>query len=272
MLRTRIATAVVGIPLVLFLIAYGRLPYKLLLVAAGFVAIIEMMLMFFQRVEERLFAAISASSAMSLLVILIFGDMPQYSLYLFTASFLLVAATSIYTAESPDDAYSRMGRGMIMIYFVPILIWFIALTRDIDSVESYKGWEATLLLFGVTWLSDTGGYFIGRAFGRTPLSPRLSPKKTVEGLLGGVVFSVVFAVGFSLVAYHALNWFAALLLGALATLWGQTGDLVESLFKRVAKVKDSGRIIPGHGGMLDRIDALLFNAPLVYLWLKLFAG
>jgi phosphatidate cytidylyltransferase len=139
---------------------------------------------------------------------------------------------------------------------------WLASTADFLS----PGWNADerglawlLLVIVVTWLSDTGAYLVGRQFGKTPLIPLISPKKTVEGLAGGLVA----AVGFGLLA----NWLfglglpvvvAAIVSFLLAAL-GVFGDLAESLIKRQTGVKDSGTLIPGHGGMLDRIDALLFT-------------
>ena len=121
-----------------------------------------------------------------------------------------------------------------------------------------RGMAWTLFVILATWLNDTGAYLVGRSIGRTPLLPRVSPKKTVEGSLGGLVAAAavgaagvaLFGLGVSPMAGAAIG----LALGAL----GQVGDLAESLLKRQAGVKDSGALIPGHGGVLDRIDALLF--------------
>lgn len=118
-------------------------------------------------------------------------------------------------------------------------------------------WLLTVIL--VTWLSDTGAYLTGRAFGKHPLIPRISPKKTVEGLAGGLTASAL--TGAIAVAIFGLqvHWAWGLLIGAAIGAVGVVGDLAESLMKRQAGIKDSGTLIPGHGGMLDRLDALLFT-------------
>lgn len=138
--------------------------------------------------------------------------------------------------------------------------------------------EALLLLLAVIVVSDSAQYYCGRAFGRRPLSPAISPKKTVEGAVGGVVFgTLVMAVGGPVVftegpafAAAAPVWLHALL-GAAISLLGIVGDLFESLLKRSAGLKDSSNLIPGHGGVLDRIDSWLFAAPVYYVFVRFVA-
>lgn len=133
-----------------------------------------------------------------------------------------------------------------------------------------RGPFAVFLTLTIAWMGDTGGYTFGRLWGKTPLYPAVSPKKTREGLLGSVVFASLSSLGASLSYFPELSVPSAILLGVMGALLGQSGDLVESLIKRSFGVKDSGSILPGHGGLLDRIDALLVVSPLVYvhsLWM-----
>jgi phosphatidate cytidylyltransferase len=122
-----------------------------------------------------------------------------------------------------------------------------------------------LILIAVVgpWVSDSGAYFAGRLLGRHAMFPSLSPKKTIEGGLGGLVLTMG-AVG--VVGYYALGLspLQAALAGAVVSIFSQSGDLFESLLKRMMEIKDLGNTLPGHGGMLDRIDSLLFTAPAVY--------
>jgi phosphatidate cytidylyltransferase len=136
---------------------------------------------------------------------------------------------------------------------------------------SPRGLAWTLLVVLATWIGDTAAYLIGRAFGRRKLAPLLSPNKTIEGSLGGlagaaVVGALVF-VGFGLGV-----WWLGAVVGAIVGVAGQIGDLFESFLKRQAGVKDSGALIPGHGGVLDRIDALLFAFPAGFLVATLLEG
>jgi phosphatidate cytidylyltransferase len=118
------------------------------------------------------------------------------------------------------------------------------------------------------WISDSGAYFAGRFFGHHPLSPSLSPKKTVEGAIGGLLLTVVI-VGWGVYEILDFTLLRAAIMGAAVSVFSQSGDLFESILKRILNLKDLGHSLPGHGGMLDRIDSLLFTAPAVY-YLALF--
>jgi len=130
--------------------------------------------------------------------------------------------------------------------------------------QMLAGSKATLLLMGTVVVSDSAQYYTGRAFGRRPLAPTVSPKKTIEGAIGGVVFGILFMSIVGRVVFPRLGILALALLGAVLVVLGILGDLFESRLKRVAGVKDSSALIPGHGGVLDRIDALLFAIPAFY--------
>jgi phosphatidate cytidylyltransferase len=122
----------------------------------------------------------------------------------------------------------------------------------------------------LAWLSDTGAYFAGKYLGKHKLYPKLSPKKTVEGSVGGLAGSAVGATIASLWLIPGLPLGQALLLALFGGALGQAGDLFESLLKRSTGVKDSGRVLPGHGGLLDRVDALMFTASATYLYASIF--
>ncbi len=128
-----------------------------------------------------------------------------------------------------------------------------------------------LLALGLTWTADVMAYFVGRALGKHKLWPRISPKKTWEGLIGGTVGVLV--VGPLLGGWLlGLSWWQGLLAGALVAVADPFGDLAVSLFKRVANIKDSSNLIPGHGGVLDRLDSLLFTVPVVTFFAWVVAG
>lgn len=131
-----------------------------------------------------------------------------------------------------------------------------------------NGWWWVVCAMVVTWMNDTTAYFAGRAFGKHKLYPQVSPNKTWEGFAGGLVGSVGGLVVVKLVFFPAMTLLDCIVMGVLGGILGPAGDLCESMLKRAYGVKDSGRMIPGHGGMLDRIDALLFNAPMVLLWVQ----
>ena len=133
----------------------------------------------------------------------------------------------------------------------------------------HQGIVLIFFLLCATWLGDTGAYFAGRFFGKRPLLPRVSPNKTVEGVIGGAVAAMIGCAVVKLVALPEMSWIEVLAMGLVLDLCGVLGDLAESMLKRAWGVKDSGWIMPGHGGILDRVDALLFSAPIFYAWLAL---
>jgi len=145
------------------------------------------------------------------------------------------------------------------------LAWGYAglLPAAVVALREGAGWQWVVLLFVVTWANDTLAYFTGRFLGKHPLAPRISPKKTWEGFWGGAAGSVLGALVVKALFLPRLSIPAAVLVGAGAAFLGPLGDLCESMLKRAAGVKDSGKLLPGHGGLLDRIDAVLFVAPWV---------
>jgi phosphatidate cytidylyltransferase len=136
-----------------------------------------------------------------------------------------------------------------------------------DYHESYNP-NILLGSFILVWVNDSFAYLIGKNFGKQKLFEKISPKKTVEGFLGGLLFSCI-ASYFIATFTQTLDFTSWLILGIVITVFGTLGDLIESKFKRQANVKDSGTIMPGHGGLLDRLDSIIFAAPFIYLFLRI---
>ncbi len=164
--------------------------------------------------------------------------------------------------EIPTAALRLLGSTSAPLY-VGILLSALTLLRT-GFGESGPGLVLFALL--IAWMADTGGYVFGRMMGRTKLYEAVSPKKTREGLLGSIVFSVGASVVASFTYLPEVPVAHAALLGFLGAILGMMGDLVESLLKRSTGVKDSGALLPGHGGLFDRVDALLIVGPMVYLY------
>ena len=146
----------------------------------------------------------------------------------------------------------------------------VAALRELPAslhVKYAQGMSFALLPFFLAWTCDTAAYLVGRAWGRHRLAPSVSPQKSVEGAVGGLLASIAAGAVARLSFAPYLSWGAALALGALVGVFAQLGDLVESLLKRDAETKESSSLIPGHGGVLDRFDSILFAAPLVYYFL-----
>jgi len=172
-----------------------------------------------------------------------------------------------------QTAALRIMSGMATPLYVGGTATSLALLRS--DFPGYVGPGLVLMTLTISWLSDIGGYFGGRYYGKTKLYPAVSPKKTREGYVGGLVGGLVAALLAHFWYLPQISLVPAVALGVVGSAIGQLGDLGESLLKRSTGIKDSGSIIPGHGGMMDRIDAVLIVSPLVYLsarWLLLSQG
>ena len=168
---------------------------------------------------------------------------------------------TMFTARSTEGLGDRAARLLIGVAYVGALVGFLPLLR---AEPGGLGWM--WLAFGLAWCGDTGGYFAGKAFGRHKMSPLISPKKTWEGFAGGVLLAVFWASLFKLLFFPSMTTLDCVVLGIAGDVAGVVGDLVESVFKRSYRVKDSGRFLPGHGGFLDRVDSVLFTLPVTYLY------
>lgn len=163
--------------------------------------------------------------------------------------------------KSDPFILENFARQVLGIIYIPILLSFLVMIRNgADGML----WVFFLLL--VVFAGDTGAFYVGSYFGRYKLCPSVSPKKTIEGSIGGLASNLAIGVAFKYFFLSYLPLGASILLFLFIGIAGQVGDLFESALKRSADIKDSGSILPGHGGMLDRIDALLFAAPVAYFF------
>ncbi len=175
-----------------------------------------------------------------------------------------VLTVHLFAFKDIEHAGRALFGSLASLLYAPFLLAFVPLIR----LERW-GLNWIFFIMIVTWAGDTGAYLAGRAFGRHKLYPVISPKKTVEGALGGLVLAVALAFAARATFFPELTVLDCLVLAPLLDVAGVVGDLTESLMKRSAGVKDSGTIFPGHGGVLDRLDSLLFSAPVLYGYIVL---
>lgn len=175
------------------------------------------------------------------------------------------ALSAVLLAASPSE--TRLNDAAIAILSVAYL--GLTLAHAVHTRALPDGAALVGMLLLVTFASDTGAYYAGVLWGRHPLAPRISPKKTVEGLLGGAALAIATSLILRMTILPTWTVLDCLIVGLLLTGSGLIGDLAESALKRSVGVKDSGGLLPGHGGMLDRIDSLLFTAPTFYYYLTL---
>ena len=181
----------------------------------------------------------------------------------FSIGFIVICLWSLFRLQSIDSAIKNLGTAAFGLLYIGATCPFIILLRDRPN-----GAWILLLAMAVTFMSDTGGYFAGRFFGRHKLYEAVSPKKTIEGAVGGTAFSVTAALLSRqfMPGMEVLSLLDCFIIGVFGAGFAIVGDLVESLIKRGFGVKDSGTLIPGHGGLLDRIDGLLFCAPFIWFY------
>lgn len=170
---------------------------------------------------------------------------------------------------SMKDSVGSASATVLGIIYIGLLIGFVV---GIRVVGPHLAPKLLTLFFALVMMTDTGAYCTGRALGRKKLAPSISPGKTVEGAIGGFLTAIATGLLCRRIFFPELAISHAMLLGAGVGLIGQVGDLVESLFKRAAGVKDSSSLFPGHGGMLDRLDSILFSAPLLYFYARFLAS
>lgn len=180
--------------------------------------------------------------------------------------FPLLALMALYNKEekTPFQTISIGIFGFIYCY-LPWCLYFRLSVPDLPS--DYNFWIPIGILL-LVWVLDVMAYFTGRFLGKRPLFPRVSPKKTWEGAIGGAIFCLL--LGYLLDQYIAPASHSWVVVALIISVFSQLGDLVESMFKRSIDIKDSGSILPGHGGILDRFDGFFFSMPMVFLYLSLF--
>lgn len=270
-LAQRIAVAVIFGPLILFLVFRGGdyfLYFLLLLAAIGAYEYlsrggIRPYSLFFIIPFVGIIAAVWLSSVDHSGI----GALPLLGVFLIVGILLSVGKQPV------DKLFHKMIYIIWGAFYLGLLYPYVYRIRgEAAWMEPSPGQWWLLLLFASLWLGDTAAMFFGKSFGRHKLAPTVSPNKTVEGFLGGLVGYLVAAMVVKIVWLADVPAYHFVVISLLLGLFGQLGDLVESLWKRSLGIKDSSHIIPGHGGVLDRFDSLLFSAPVLYLYLKYAAG
>ncbi|CAL2076764.1 Phosphatidate cytidylyltransferase [Tenacibaculum sp. 190524A02b] len=165
-----------------------------------------------------------------------------------------------HKADKPQNFMDKLD---LCIRYVILPFTYLMILPIIEN--TYQPYIIIYIVI-LIWTNDSFAYLVGKNFGKTKLFEKVSPKKTIEGFIGGLVFSLIIGVliGYISATFSILNW---IIIALIVSIFGTLGDLIESKFKRQANVKDSGTIMPGHGGLLDRLDSLYFLAPFVYLYI-----
>jgi phosphatidate cytidylyltransferase len=260
-LKKRILTGAIAIPALCLLIGYGPEPtlfiMVLIAVALGLHEFYSLLLPD-NIPHER---AIGILLGMIVACLIYVGNTPLlHALLCFNVIFLCL----LYMLKSRNFslAVSKIALTLFGILYVGFLLSFVTL---IDKSTPGKQW--LFFLMSTVWAADIGGFFAGSLLGRHKLYPKVSPNKTFEGFGGGMLGAIAVALVFRKLFFPLLDVSDCVVLGASLALLGQMGDFTESMIKRSAQVKDSSNLIPGHGGVLDRLDSFLFSAPFLYYYI-----
>jgi phosphatidate cytidylyltransferase len=265
-LVARLASAVVLLPLVVWLVYLGGVPCAILLALAAAACVGEYLLITRPRPDWGTAGALLLGGTMPVWPFVLPFHAPEAALGTLVVAFFWAWVHPLLRGPL-SDAPTRAAHLFTGVAYGGLGLYSIAGLR---AQSQGLGWVIAALT--VTWANDTLAYFAGRLFGRHKLYPEVSPNKTWEGFAGGLVGSVLGLFVARAVYVSALTPLDCVVLGTLGGVLGPLGDLSESMLKRAYGVKDSSRLIPGHGGVLDRIDALLFNGPLVYVYVRLVHG
>ncbi|MBE0596525.1 MAG: phosphatidate cytidylyltransferase [Desulfuromonadales bacterium] len=259
-MKQRILTGLILLPLLVLFIGFASPAlFNLLVYAVVLLALVEFFTMGLpaEPVTER-YLAIAAGTLLTPFLVVADEAVKMAAL---TLLFIFLAIFFLLRFRDLQTVVQRLGMITLGIFYLPLLLSYLPLLRELPAGRE---WIFTVLL--LVMAGDTAAYFIGVRFGRRKLYPAISPNKSVEGAMGGLLGSLGGAVLAKIAFFPALRLFDCLLLGLAAGVVAQLGDLFESMLKRSFGVKDSGRLIPGHGGILDRLDSLLFAFPLVYFY------
>jgi phosphatidate cytidylyltransferase len=265
MLKKRVITALCGIPLLIAVIWFGEPWFTILVAIWGVLAVFE----FYRLVAA---SKVPPLTYFGLIWTLLFILSHHFDYEIITPPLLTSAVVLpliwLLLRPQKEAAFTSWAWTIVGILYVGWLLSYLVALRNIDPANLEVGRNWVFFALFTNFGSDTAAFFVGRTWGKHHLAPSISSGKTWEGAIAGIFGAIIVSLFFILptpLSLH-LNWGQAIFLGFLVSIFGQLGDLVESLFKRNMGVKESGKLIPGHGGLLDRMDSVVFAGVVVYYY------
>jgi phosphatidate cytidylyltransferase len=266
-LGTRVIVALIGIPLILAACIIGKIPFLIFAFGIGIISFAELSKMLEVK-QHHLNRRIGELSVTAIIFNTYFQIIEFEKLALIIVAVLMLAELF----RNRGSAVSNLGSTLIGIFYVGLFASSLIMLREFYSESFFtydQGGYLIISVFVSIWLCDSAAYFVGTAIGTHKMLPRVSPNKSWEGAIAGFVFSVIGMLAARFLVLDFLTLTDAAAIGIIVGTFGQAGDFIESMIKRDANVKDSSSIIPGHGGIFDRFDSLIFSAPIIYLYLEL---
>lgn len=257
--KIRIISSLIGILLILPFVIFGEQYFTFLVMFIALVCLYELNQLF-RNMDLSIYAVPTILGTLTYIYLPLYFD--EYAAFL--ALIAIVFLSAVYFILSPPRKIERLAATIFCSIYIGFFFSRLVMLRAMPD----NGLVLTILLFTVVWTNDISAFFIGRRFGKRKLAPEISPNKTIEGMVAGLLLSTI--IGGIFYLFIDFSLYEVLIIAFFTGLIGQFGDLFQSRLKRWAKVKDSGVLIPGHGGFLDRFDSLLFAAPACYYISKLF--
>lgn len=269
-LSKRVATGVVGAIFLLVLIVFGgRVGVALLGVALSLGMLYEFVEMAFtlpDKAEKRMVLL-----GVTWLVAFVNFWIPRAEYELLLITFTGLFTYFLVTAERHKVSPFLTGHFQELMYAIFGLLYLSFLPLFLPLIhDSAFGMHWTIVFLLVVWAGDSGAYFAGKKYGKKKLYPLISPKKTIEGSIGGLLSGLVIILIYKLAFFRSMSWAAVVAVPVFVGVLSQIGDLCESFLKRAFDKKDSGAILPGHGGFLDRFDGVVFSLPIMYACIRIF--
>ena len=262
----RVLSAVVFLPLFWIIVKkLGPIPYDLLFGTAALVALFEL----YRLAEARGYSCQRPIGVIVAVLLLASFVVPEIRIeYALVIGLMAVPLARLKRGGEWSSAIGDIATTLFCALFIGVLFGYLLGLRIMNEPPKGEetGSDLVFLLFFVVWAGDVAAFYVGSYLGRHPLAPHVSPKKTIEGAIGGIAGSVAAAFVARAWFLHDLTVRDCLLLGSVLGVVGILGDLVESMFKRGSRAKDSASLVPGHGGILDRVDSVLYAAPILYYY------
>ncbi len=261
----RILVSVVTIPLILLISYLGGIYFFVLTLAIGLVSFYEFAVM--TKNKDGFVQLIPGFIAVAALITNFYKQFISFEVIIIVIPVVLLL---IELFRNRNSAIANLGATLLGIFYIGLCAATIEGIREFFTSEYLNGGYLIISILITIWVCDSAAFFIGTAIGKHKLFPRVSPKKSWEGAVAGFGFSVVSMIVLKYLLLQFLTFTDIIVIGLIVGTIGQLGDLVESLLKRDAGVKDSSSVIPGHGGIFDRFDSFLFSSPVIYLYLLYF--
>ena len=257
-------TGLTALPFLIYLVYLGGIPFILLVGIACVCSLWEYFRIIFNADRRRMYNAVTIWAYLVSIAMLISAHYlgPESVLGLISLNLLMAGVFSVFMYKTDPAVVEIIQKQVLAIVYIPLSLSFLVAIR-----QQPGGMTWIFLLLAIIFAGDISAFYFGSYLGRHKLSPSISPGKTIEGALGGLMANLLAGAIGKLLFLPAIDWSPALVFFVLAGIAGQAGDLFESEMKRSSQIKDSGGLLPGHGGFLDRIDALLFASPVAYLFI-----